>query len=85
MVCTRFYDLHSGGKQKTDFPVIFIDGAEELATKRFRRLFKRDPRNITCQCCGADYSISEYETFEEAIKHELGMSCAVFREEYFSE
>ena len=80
MTVTKFFDMCSGGDAKTEFEVIFIEGDEDTATGIFQRKFGRDPYNVTCQCCGPDFAVDEYDTFEEAssyvIKH--GMSFAYY-------
>lgn len=61
---TRFYDLSSGGRAKTPYDVIYIQASENGAIDEFERTFFHDPLNITCECCGEDYSIRELD--EEA-------------------
>lgn len=63
---TRFFDMHSGGGQKLDWPLIIIEAGEEAAVAEFERRFGRDPHNVTCDCCGSDYSVRECETLAEA-------------------
>jgi hypothetical protein len=58
---TRFYDLHSGGGRKTPFECIYIEAEEETAIAAFTRIFDRDPGNVTCTCCGADFSVWEMD------------------------
>lgn len=68
----RFWDMHSGGAQKTPYDKIYIRAYSEAeAIDKFEREFQRHPFNVTCQCCGEDFSISEYDTLAEA--------CAYFR------
>ncbi len=66
---TSFWDMSSGGKEKLDWPLIYIEAPEQEARKLFVDLFHRDPNNVTCQCCGPDYSITEYETLDEATEY----------------
>ena len=61
MVWTRFMDMHSGGRQKLDWAFIYIEAKEDDAAKVFQHRFGRNPNNITCSCCGEDYSFSEQE------------------------
>ena len=76
---TKFFDMCSGGEQKTEFECIVIEGDEETATDIFTRKFGRDPRNVTCRCCGPDFSIGEYDSYDEAtayiIKHNMRFTC----------
>lgn len=59
---TRFMDMHSGGGNKTGYDKIYIesDSADE-GIDTFYKVFGRDPYNVTCDCCGEDFSVS----FEE--------------------
>lgn len=56
---TRFMDMHSGGDSKLDAEYIYIEEAEEKAADIFEAVFDRDPHNVTCWCCGNDYSYYE--------------------------
>lgn len=58
MTVTCFVDMHSGGGQKLDWSYIYIEAPEWLARGYFEKRFDRDPDNITCECCGSDYSVS---------------------------
>lgn len=61
----EFYDMASGGYEKESFPYISIEARSKAeAIKLFRKVFGRDPLNITCDCCGEDYVISEVITPE---------------------
>ena len=66
MVWTAFVDLHSGGKRKEDFRACYIQAPEEEAINIFYNKFGRDPRGLTCFCCGNDYNIDESDTLVEA-------------------
>lgn len=63
---TQFWDMSSGGGQKTEYSKIYIQASQNLAEQIFEELFGRDPHYVTCDCCGPDFSITEYETLEEA-------------------
>jgi hypothetical protein len=65
---TVFYDMHSGGYKKTDYDVIVVELPEELALKFFYLKYDRTPDNVTCECCGADFGYTEYDTLEEALE-----------------
>lgn len=70
---TYFSDLHSGGDRKTDWEYIYIQGRREQAIRQFEELFRRDPRHVSCSCCGPDYSIYEEtagEDFDIPAHHE---------------
>ena len=62
---TRFFDMHSGGDRKLDWGVIYIEAPKKEAITIFRNRFDRDPNNITCPCCGGDYSIHETESTKD--------------------
>ena len=63
---TSFRDMHSGGSRKLQWDNIFIEAPEEEAKLIFYNRFDRHPFNITCDCCGEDYSVSEYKSLEQA-------------------
>jgi hypothetical protein len=67
---TRFMDMHSGGHLKTPYTHIYIDEPIGEAVKTFRDLFKRDPDNVTCKCCGEDFVYEEYSSLEEATAYD---------------
>jgi hypothetical protein len=57
MLITQFYDLHSGGGQKAEFAQYYFEAPEAEARKLFQEMTGRDPNNITCPCCGEDFSV----------------------------
>ncbi len=63
---THFWDMHSGGGQKEKFGHCYIEAPENEAKIIFYNRFGHNPERVTCTCCGDDYSISEYETLEQA-------------------
>ncbi len=66
-------DMHSGGGLKIDgADRIFIEGPEGPARELFTSRFDRDPDNVTCECCGEDYSVSEYSSLEQATGFDRG-------------
>lgn len=64
---TVFWDMSSGGGSKLfddkarPITMIFIHAPEAEARAIFTAKWGRDPDNVTCQCCGPDYSVSEIE------------------------
>ena len=66
MTWTHFWDMHSGGSSKTVFEQIYIEGDEASAAEVFEKRFDRSPYGVTCDCCGADFAIREYDTLEKA-------------------
>ena len=71
MKVTQFYDMHSGGSTKTKYSKIYIEGIERQAREIFSKRFNLDPENVTCACCGEDFSVSEYDSIEEACYYDL--------------
>jgi hypothetical protein len=65
MAWTEFWDMHSGGGQKTDWDRIYIEAPEAEARLIFYNRFGHSPERVTCTCCGEDYSISEGLTLEQ--------------------
>jgi len=61
---TKFWDMHSGGGTKLNWEIIYIEAPEKEAIEIFMDKFGRDPFNVTCDCCGDDYSVSSEETIE---------------------
>lgn len=63
----KFTDMNSGGFTKSKYKTILIDCDNETeAIELFEAWFDRHPRNITCNCCGYDYSISDFDSLEDA-------------------
>jgi len=65
---TRFMDMHTGGDIKiTPYQYIYIEANNEEGAIT---LFNRDPDNVTCDCCGFDYSITSSDTLEEETEYD---------------
>lgn len=60
---TQFWDMHSGGGQKLDWSMIYIEAPKDEAEVIFQNLFGRNPHRVTCTCCGSDYSLNEDEAW----------------------
>lgn len=73
MTWTNFMDMNSGGDQKLEHSDIYIEAPRELAIRIFEHKFNRDPYNVTCECCGRDYRISEVDNVDDILpsKHIL--------------
>jgi hypothetical protein len=69
---TLFWDMSSGGRQKLDWHYIFIELPEKEALSFFALRFGRDPYNVTCDCCGQDYSVHQYPTLLQATGYHRG-------------
>jgi hypothetical protein len=69
-IVTKFMDMHSGGHLKTPYTHIYIDETLGEAVETFKNLFKRDPDNITCKCCGEDFVYEQYDSLEEATAYD---------------
>lgn len=63
---TCFFDMSSGGGEKLPWGIIYIEAPEHEAIEIFKNRFDYDPNNVTCDCCGLDFSITEHETLSEA-------------------
>lgn len=63
---TVFLDMHSGGDAKLQWEKIYIALPKKLARIVFENRFNRNPDNITCSCCGEDYSVNEYDNIYQA-------------------
>ena len=71
---TRFGDVHSGGYPALPWEIIYVEGDEDTAIRRFQAILGRDPRNVSCDCCGSDYGWSESPTLEAASRFCRGAS-----------
>lgn len=67
---TSFMDMHSGGDQKLNYGMIFIEAPEEEAKVIFQNRLGRDPENVTCDCCGEDYSTLEGDSLAEVTAYD---------------
>lgn len=62
---TRFFDMSSGGGEKTEWSIIYVEAdSEDQAVDIFSERFG-DPYNITCDCCGSDFSVGSQDSLEE--------------------
>lgn len=69
MVWTQFWDMHSGGGQKEQYSMIYIEAPQNEAISIFYSRFGHNPNRVSCTCCGDDYSVTEYATLEEATEY----------------
>lgn len=74
-------DMNSGGGSKEKWNYIFIEAPEKEAVTIFYNMFDHNPYRVTCTCCGADYSVDESKTLEEATCYERGCDYAYFNKE----
>ncbi len=49
-----------------DLDTIFMEVKTQSPEEAFKEFFGFSPGGISCECCGQDYSIIEYENLEEA-------------------
>lgn len=63
-------DMNSGGGQKLAWEIVLIEAPEPEAVAVFTRMFDRDPSNVTCWCCGEDYSVSNDDSLEELTEYD---------------
>jgi len=76
---TQFWDMHSGGGSKEKWTQIFIEASEDEARIIFYNRFNHNPDRVSCTCCGSDYSISEYESLEQATAFHRGCRYAYMK------
>lgn len=74
---TSFMDMHSGGDAKitrdgVDQDYIYIEAPQKLGVAIFKELYDRDPDNVTCRCCGEDYSVSYNDNLTQATGYARG-------------
>lgn len=56
---TLFWDMHSGGDTKLPpYEMIYVPLDKTAAIQWFEHVTGRCPDNVTCPCCGEDYSVS---------------------------
>lgn len=74
MIWVCFMDMHSGGGNKVKpYEYLYIEAERrDAAERRFENLFGRSPENVTCSCCGEDYSLSSHESLEQLTGYERG-------------
>lgn len=66
MAWTKFWDMHSGGREKTSYSKVYVEAPYDEAVQFFESWFGRDPHNVTCQCCGPDFSVDESPSLRQA-------------------
>lgn len=76
-IWTSFFDMNSGGGKKLQWTTILIEAPMDEAVRIFEARFQRDPYNVTCDCCGGDYSISE----QDGPNEQPGYSTHIIRAE----
>ena len=69
---TLFWDMHSGGGSKEKWDKIYIQAPKDVACIVFYNRFGHSADRVSCTCCGADYSVSESETLEDASGYHRG-------------
>lgn len=61
---TYFVDMCSGSSRKTEWDVIFVELPYKYALTWFEDTYGRDPKYVTCECCGPDFSIEEVDSLD---------------------
>lgn len=69
---TSFFDMHSGGGAKEEWERIYIEAPQEYAKRIFEHRFGHHPDDVTCNCCGNDYSIYSDEDLGRLTAYERG-------------
>lgn len=72
MKYTMFGDMYSGGSKKTDHEYIVIAAPREEAEVILEDKFGVDPYGCACECCGNDFHIQEYDSFDEVLDYHRG-------------
>lgn len=54
---TEFNDMLTRGGRKTDFNRVYIQAGRDEACEIFTQYFKHNPEQVSCTCCGPDFSI----------------------------
>ncbi len=71
--------MHSGGDTKEPpYERIYIEAPEKEAEIIFYNRFGHAPHRVSCTCCGADYSLTESPTLEQASSYERNCVYAYF-------
>ena len=68
-IWTHIWDMHGGGNTKTDCHHIFIQPNEEDAMRWANWKWSIHPYDVTCSCCGNDFSIDEGQLGDLAAFH----------------
>jgi len=68
---TKFFDMSSGGSEKTQWSIIVFEAKKKDAIKYANWKWDIHPDNVTCTCCGTDFSASTHETLEQAVEFHL--------------
>lgn len=76
---TQFWDMHSGGGLKEPYHFIFIEAPSDEAEVIFYNRFHHSPGRVSCTCCGADYSVTEYPTLGQATAYHRGCKSITYR------
>lgn len=72
--------MHSGGSTKVKpYNKLYMEAPQRIAEIVFYNRFGRNPHRITCTCCGEDYSLSEYDSLEQASAYHR--NCAYDKKE----
>lgn len=65
---THYWDMHSGGGTKFEpFEHIYVQGEE---SDLFEEVTGRSPYNVSCECCGEDYSVTTSEDLVQATAYQ---------------
>jgi hypothetical protein len=61
-----YFDMSSGGKQKTEWEHIYVEAdSSDEADVLFETSTGLYPHNITCDCCGEDFVVHKGESLED--------------------
>lgn len=71
---TSFFDMSSGGSEKEDWTLITVNLQESEAVEWFENEFNHSPHEVTCDCCGDDYFVNQWESLENCLSVYSGYS-----------
>lgn len=67
---TVFIDMHTKGYTKHGSDFIIVTAPEEKAIRIFTAKFQ-DPEYVTCDCCGPDYAVHEYDSIQDFMNDDV--------------
>ena len=79
---TQFWDMRSGGGNKEQWERIYIEAPEEKAKVIFYKRFGHNAEEVSCTCCGPDYSISEAPSLDQASAFHRGCAFDKNKDKY---
>jgi hypothetical protein len=83
MIWFQFWDMSSGGTQKTPWKHVFVEAKDVFAAEEiFERKTGRNPHHETCSCCGEDFAIHHDSSLEQVTAYQRGCDYDEAKKEY---